>query len=70
MKPRVMKKQFLYAFAIVAGLASVANAESNVTIEGSVFDFGFVPQHSKVTHIFWLRSTGTDSLIIDKVVPG
>ena len=65
-----MKRQVLYAFAMVAGLAAVASADSNVTIEGSVFDFGFVPQHSKITHIFWLKSTGTDSLIIDKVVPG
>lgn len=50
--------------------ATTASAESNLTIPESVFDFGFAPQKSKLTHKFWLKSTGDDILIIDKVVPG
>jgi hypothetical protein len=34
------------------------------------FDFGFVPQNSKISHVFWLYSTGTDTLKILQVSPG
>ncbi len=34
------------------------------------FDFGYVPQGSKVTHVFWLYSVGTDTLKIIRVNPG
>ncbi len=34
------------------------------------FDFGFVPQNAKVSHDFWLYSTGTDTLRILQVNPG
>lgn len=41
-----------------------------LTIYDSEFDFGIVPQHSKITHDFWLHSTGTDTLRILKINPG
>ena len=34
------------------------------------FDFGYVPQNSKVSHVFWIHAQGDDSLKILKVVPG
>jgi hypothetical protein len=34
------------------------------------FDFGYAPQNSKVSHVFWLYNKGDDSLLIEKVVPG
>jgi len=34
------------------------------------FDFGYTPQNSKVTHVFWIYNQGDDSLIIEKVLPG
>jgi hypothetical protein len=34
------------------------------------FDFGFVPQNAKISHVFWLYSTGTDTLKILQVSPG
>jgi hypothetical protein len=34
------------------------------------FDFGFVPQNVKISHVFWLHSAGTDTLKIIKVNPG
>lgn len=45
-------------------------AGPNLVIPDSIFDFGFVPQNSKISHIFWLHNTGTDSLKIIKVSPG
>ncbi len=57
----------LAALAIVAGSALSA---PRLTIPESSFDFGFVPQHSSVSHSFWLYSTGDDELKILKVVPG
>ena len=63
----------LTLLGIAAALAltgSPAQAEPNLTIPNSIFDFGFAPQKSKLSHSFWLKSTGTDSLIIQKVVPG
>lgn len=52
------------------GLFGNAFADPAMTIPESVFDFGYVPQHSKISHVFWLHSTGTDSLKIIKVKPG
>jgi len=51
-------------------LAGLAQAQSKLTIPESIFNFGKVPQNSKISHIFWLYSTGEDSLIIKKVKPG
>lgn len=36
----------------------------------SEFDFGYVPQNSKIAHDFWIYSIGDDSLKIVKVIPG
>ncbi len=52
------------------GAASMATAAPRLDIEGDSFDFGFVPQNSKITHSFWLKSTGDDTLRIVRVVPG
>ena len=41
-----------------------------LTIPESKFDFGFVPQHSVVSHAFPLYSTGGKTLKITKIVPG
>jgi hypothetical protein len=56
--------------AIFCILAISASAAPRMTIKESVFDFGYVPQNSKISHTFWLHSTGDDSLKILKVVPG
>lgn len=54
----------------VLSMANIAFSQPKLTIPEAEFDFGYVPQHSKISHIFWLHSTGTDSLLIDKVRPG
>jgi len=60
---------------IKAGLLAIAMASGvvaapRVTIDGSSFNFGYVPQNSAVSHVFWLLSTGDDTLKIIKVQPG
>jgi len=44
--------------------------DSKITFEYNEFDFGFVPQSSKVTHNFKVTNTGKDSLLIAKVKGG
>ncbi len=36
----------------------------------SEFDFGYSPQNSSISHVFWLKSAGDDTLLIKNVVPG
>jgi hypothetical protein len=45
-------------------------AGPELTIKESSFNFGYVPQQSKITYPFWLYSTGDETLKILKVVPG
>ncbi len=67
-----MKKviTLILAFAFLLTVAGASLAAPRLTIEESTFNFGYVPQHSKVSHHFVLRSTGDDTLKIIKVVPG
>jgi hypothetical protein len=51
-------------------LAGSILAAPRLVIPETEFDFGFVPQQSKITHYFWLESKGDDSLKIIQVVPG
>lgn len=51
-------------------LVSAVSAAPRLVIEEEEFNFGYVPQNSKISHVFWLRSEGDDSLKILKVVPG
>jgi hypothetical protein len=66
MKTRVV----LCSILILVLAAGLAQAAPHLTIKEPVFDFGYVPQHSKISHTFWLHSTGDDTLRILKVVPG
>jgi len=74
-----MMKKILISYFILALLFFIAcnfvgatstQAAPRLTIPESSFDFGFVPQNSKITHDFWLYSSGDDSLKILKVIPG
>ncbi|MFQ5454470.1 MAG: DUF1573 domain-containing protein [Candidatus Zixiibacteriota bacterium] len=44
--------------------------EPKIAITETTFDFGKTVQHAKVNHTFWIKSTGDDTLVITKVVPG
>ena len=51
-------------------LAAPTVAESILTLSEKSFDFGYVPQNSKVSHVFWLRNAGDQDLKITKIIPG
>ena len=47
-----------------------SSGAANLVIEEAEFDFGYVPQNSKVSHLFFLHNGGEDPLVIERVVPG
>ncbi|RKX30033.1 MAG: hypothetical protein DRP47_00230 [Candidatus Zixiibacteriota bacterium] len=63
-------KLLMCFFVVLWILAGTAWSAPRLTIPDADFNFGFVPQHSKISHDFWLLSTGDDELKILKVVPG
>lgn len=67
MRKRSLALSVIIMTACVAGYVAGA---PRMTIPETMFRFGYTPQHSKVTHVFWLHSTGDDSLKILKVLPG
>jgi hypothetical protein len=54
----------------VACLSVNALAGPRVEIPQGTFNFGIAPQHRELTHSFWIKSVGDDTLRITKVVPG
>ncbi|MCK4632705.1 MAG: hypothetical protein KAT79_05505 [candidate division Zixibacteria bacterium] len=60
----------LLTLALVLLLATSVMSAPRLTIPEASFNFGYCPQNSKITHDFWLMSTGDDSLKILKVLPG
>lgn len=45
-------------------------ASPKLELSENIFEFGFVPQNSKISHVFWLYNDGDETLKITKVVPG
>jgi len=68
MKPRI--KAIGVISIILMALPKLVFAGPKMTIGENEFDFGYVPQASKVSHDFWLHSTGDSTLKIIKVNPG
>lgn len=58
---------FLVTIALTAGTAM---SQAKLTVPEAKFNFGFVPQRTNVSHVFWLYSTGVDTLKIDEIRPG
>jgi hypothetical protein len=63
-------RHIILSIALVLFVFSLGQAAPHLSISQPVFDFGYAPQHSKISHIFWLKNTGDDTLKILKVVPG
>ena len=64
------------AFVIVAIVCSFlpecgqAQARGpRIKTQQEIYDFGIVPQLSEVSHVFWLKNTGDEILMIDKLIP-
>lgn len=60
----------LVMLTLIFLLASSAMALPKMFLPQEEFNYGFVPQDSKVTHVFWIKSVGEDSLVIVSVKPG
>jgi hypothetical protein len=60
----------LVMLTLIFLLVSSAMALPKMFLPQEEFNFGFVPQDSKVSHVFWIKSVGEDSLIIVSVKPG
>ncbi len=66
-----LKTQITMAVIMIAFAGVMTNALGDAKLEVSEtnFDFGIIPQVSKVSHSYVMRSTGTDSLRILSVKP-
>ncbi|UCE23945.1 MAG: DUF1573 domain-containing protein [Candidatus Zixiibacteriota bacterium] len=51
-------------------LAGGAHAEASLRFSMNRFDLGSIPPNSVVSHYFWLRSAGTDTLVIEEIKTG
>jgi hypothetical protein len=50
--------------------AATTQAEPKLTFSENEFDFGYIPQHAVVSHVFWIYSSGDAPVHIIKIVPG
>jgi len=60
---------FLLLFCFWIGFGSAEN-KPQARINNPEFDFGYVPQKSKVSHVFYLHNTGTSPLTVLKIKSG
>ena len=65
-----IKKSMFALGALLFTSAGPAWAVPRLTLPETVFNFGFCPQNSDVSHKFWLISTGDQPLVISNVIPG
>jgi hypothetical protein len=68
-----MKRTTLSLLSLVIfGLmtCSAAYGQPKVQLSETGFNFGKAAQHAQLTHTFWIKSVGTDTLDITKVEPG
>lgn len=67
-----MKKIIVFGIAalLLFSYYSVVTAAPKSAFSEMSYDFGFVPQHAKISHNFVISSVGSDSLKIVKVIPG
>lgn len=66
----MMNKTLLPILAVVVLTVTSALAAPKLAIPVSDFDFGYAPQNSSISRVFWLKSQGDDTLKILKVIPG
>jgi len=59
----------VHALFLLLTISTVQGAP-RLAIDQPDFDFGYVPHDARISHVFWLKSTGDDVLKIIKVVPG
>jgi len=47
----------------------LSHRNSRITFRYTEYDFGVVPQQSKITHYFKVWNSGTDTLVISQIQP-
>ncbi|HOP06135.1 MAG TPA: DUF1573 domain-containing protein [candidate division Zixibacteria bacterium] len=65
-----MRLRHLLPMLLVLTLAAAVSAGPVLSVSEQDFNFGQAPQNAKISHIFWLRNTGDDTLRIINVKPG
>lgn len=63
-------KGWILAAVFALSLTQVSFADPKIFIPEMRWDFGHVPPESKLTHDYWVKNTGTDTLKIIRVKPG
>jgi uncharacterized protein (DUF58 family) len=66
---RTVGAVLLLAAAAAGALFAQTFQGPKLTVSEIKFDFGRVVQGTEVTHIFDVRNTGTEPLVIERVVP-
>jgi hypothetical protein len=67
---KIVMRKLIFAAAFVVGLTRLVFAEPKIQVMEPRWDFGHVPQHSVLTHDYWVKNIGTDTLKIVRVKPG
>jgi hypothetical protein len=68
---QLMKRIIIQALILTACLAAPpVLAGSQLVVKPTEYDFGYIPQNSKVAFSFWLHSAGDADLKIARVLPG
>lgn len=71
-----MKKKTFFLFGLISLmlllliLAETSSAQPKAFMSETTWDFGKVPQRNFVSHSYWIKNIGTDTLRIIKVRPG
>jgi hypothetical protein len=53
-----------------AGVPPNEAGKPRIEVPETSFDFGYVPQGVKISHVYWLKNTGEDTLFIRDIKPG
>jgi len=55
---------------LAVAMGRIGFTEPKIFIPEQRWDFGHVPQNSVLTHDYWIKNIGTDTLKIIRVNPG
>jgi hypothetical protein len=71
MKKAVSVVLLVFLVCLVGGFVSQAQAEGpKLLIPQTMFDFGYVPPQSVISHYYLVKNVGEDTLRIENVKPG
>jgi hypothetical protein len=63
-------KKLLAVIVLLISWPALLIAGPTLTMPETHWDYGNVPQHSVLTHDYWIKNTGDDTLKIIQVKPG